>query len=202
MGERMPDDDWERVIHGLRTGDRQVISEFYNRHGTTLRAIADKQIAPEMKRRVAASDVVQSAFRSFFRRAEEGRFQFEDSEKLWSLMCAITLTKVREQIRFHRREKRDVYRETTPGVASTSETDADGFDLLSADGLAPEVAVEFTDQFDRLMESLNEEERQVLTLRMDDLTNEEIADAIGTSERTVRRITSRLKSSLERMFGT
>jgi len=53
-------------------------------------------------------------FRSFFRHTEEGRFQFEDSEKLWSLICAITLTKVREKVRNHRRDKRDVYRETDP----------------------------------------------------------------------------------------
>lgn len=196
----MSDDEWERVIHGLRMGDRDVISDFYQRHGNALRAVADKQIAPEMRRRVAASDVVQSAFRSFFRRAEEGRFQFEDSEKLWSLMCAITLTKVREQIRFHRREKRDLYRESTPGKP-THEEGGDGFELLSGEGLPAEVVVEFTDQFEKLMEALDEEERQVLSLKMDDLTNEEIADTIGSSERTVRRIVKRLKNSLQQMFG-
>lgn len=196
----MQDEDWEKLIDGLRNGDGEIITRFYNQHGSTLRAIADRQIATEMKRRVAASDVVQSAFRSFFRRAEEGRFQFEDSEKLWSLMCAITLTKVREQIRYHRREKRDLYRETTPGDPSKDDG-AGGFDLLSAEGLPPEVAVGFADQFEKLMESLDDEERQVLSLKIDDCTNEEIADSIGTSERTVRRIVKRLKNTLQQMFG-
>lgn len=153
-----------------------------------------------MKRRVGASDIVQSAFRTFFRRAEAGKFQFQDSEKLWSLMCAITLTKVREQVRFHRREKRDVHRESRPGD-STKSNESDGFELLSGEALSPEVAAEFADQFEKLMSSLDEEERRVLSLKIDDYTNEEIADSIGSSERTVRRIVKRLKTVLGEMYA-
>lgn len=198
--ESSNDPAWDRLIDGLLNGDQEVIAEFYNRYGSTLRAVADKQIAGELKRRVGASDVVQSAFRTFFRRAEAGKFQFEDSEKLWSLMCAITLTKVREQVRFHRREKRDVHRESDPGSPHSSEG-GDGFDLLTNSSVTPEVAAEFADQFETLMASLDDEERQVLALKIDDYTNDEIADAIGSSERTVRRIVKRLKGVLSEKFG-
>jgi RNA polymerase sigma-70 factor, ECF subfamily len=177
-----------------------LTADFYNQYGSTLRAVADQQIAGEMKRRVGASDIVQSAFRTFFRRAEAGKFQFQDSEKLWSLMCAITLTKVREQVRFHRREKRDVHRESRPGD-STKSNESDGFELLSGEALSPEVAAEFADQFEKLMSSLDEEERRVLSLKIDDYTNEEIADSIGSSERTVRRIVKRLKTVLGEMYA-
>lgn len=194
-------DEWDQVINGLRAGDPQIVSEFYKRHMPALRAIADKHIASGMQRRVAASDVVQSVFKSFFRGAEAGRFQFEDSENLWSLMCAITLTKVREQIRYHRRERRDVYRETQSGSSATDAPEADGLQLLSGGEVAPEVAVEFSDQFEKLMASLDEEEQKVLSMKMEDCTNEEIADAIGISERTVRRIVGRLKTTLQGMFG-
>jgi len=51
-------------------------------------------------------DLVQSACRTFLRRAQIGQFRLADSEELWRLLCAITLTKVREQTRFHMRQKR------------------------------------------------------------------------------------------------
>jgi RNA polymerase sigma factor (sigma-70 family) len=176
--------DWDRLIAGLRRGDEAAIADFYRRHGAALRAIAERQIGAELRRRVAPSDVVQSAFRTFFRRANEGRFQFEDSEHLWNLMCAITLTKVREQARYHRRQRRDIRRESQPEPPS-----ADGspsFDV-SADGeVSPDVAVGFADEFQRLMESLDDEAQQVVQLKLDDRTNDEIADALGMSERTVR----------------
>lgn len=193
-------DDWDQLIAGLRCGDENVISEFYRQHGDALRGIADRRISPLMQRRVAASDVVQSAFRTFFRRASEGHFQFADSEKLWSLLCAITLTKVREQVRFHRREKRDVNRETS-GQASSSEEDRDEARLFVGRELSPEVATALAEQFASLLESLDEEEREVISMKIDDRTNEEIAEAIGSSERTVQRIVQRLQDRFEILLG-
>lgn len=189
--------EWEKLIKGLRTGDEQVVSEFYHQHGGTLRAIADKQLAAEMRRRVSPSEIVQSAFRTFFRRAGEGRFEFEDSEKLWSLMCAITLTKVREQVRYHRREKRDVHRESDPDPKQQG----GGFALLKGGDMPPEVAVEFADQFEQVMGLLDEEEQQVVQLKLDDRTNDEVAGALGISERTVRRILKRMQSRFDGMFN-
>lgn len=197
----MPDDDWDRLIVGLREGDPEVVTEFYNRHMQALRAIADNHIAPGLRRRVAASDVVQSVFQSFFHGAQAGRFQFADNEKLWSLMCAITLTKVREKIRYHLREKRNVNRETQPVGSSDQAHNADGLELLSAGELSSEVAVEFSEQFEKLMAALDDEEQQVLSLKMEDRTNDEIAQSVGISERTVRRIVQRLRKHLEEMFG-
>lgn len=187
------EDQWNRLIEGLRTGDEQVLADFYQQHGATLRAIADKQLAPELRRRVSPSEVVQSAFRTFFRRAGEGRFEFEDSEKLWSLMCAITLTKVREQVRYHRREKRDIHRESDPDPAQ----EGYGLGVLQGRDMPPEIAVEFEDQFERLMEALDDEEQQVVQMKLDDRTNDEVADALGVSERTVRRIMKRLQTRFQ-----
>lgn len=189
--------EWDRLVNGLRSGDETVIAEFYNAHGRTLRAIAESKLASGMRRRVSPSDVVQSVFRTFFRRAEEGRFEFEDSEKLWSLMCAITLTKVREQVRYHERKQRDYRRETHP---DDSTAQGAGFDISMETELSPEAAVVFADLFHQLTESLEKEEQQVVQLKLDDRTNDEIAEALEISERTVRRILKRLESRFKRML--
>ena len=107
------DQDWQRLLEGLRTGDQQVVRDFYNRYGQWLHDIAGKHLASPLRRRFDAEDVVQSALRTFFRRAETGQFQFDDNERLWSLLCAITLTKVRENAITSAAE-RSVQREAQP----------------------------------------------------------------------------------------
>jgi RNA polymerase sigma factor (sigma-70 family) len=67
-------------------------------------------------------------------------------------------------------------------------------------GPAPEDAVEFADQFDHLLASLDPEERDVLRLKLDGLTNEQAANELGSSERTVRRLVKRLQGRLARAF--
>lgn len=193
------DQDWDRLINGLRTGDEQVVAEFYNQHGETLRAIAEKRMAAALQRRVSPSDVVQSAFRTFCRRAGEGRFQFEDSEKLWSLICAITLNKVRDQARFHLREKRGLAAEVH--LDAGAQSGVSGFAFLAGRELPPDVAAEFADQLQALLESLDEEQQQVVQMKIDDQTNEEIAAALEMSERTVRRIVKRVRMKFDKMFS-
>ena len=104
----IPDEQnrWQRLIQGLRSGDGQVMREFCEQYGDLLHRVAEKHLAASVRRRVGPEDVVQSACRTFLRRARGGEFQFPGSEGLRRLLCAFTLTKVREHSRFHLRKKR------------------------------------------------------------------------------------------------
>ena len=55
----------------------------------------------------------------------------------------------------------------------------------------------FVEEFERLLEALGEEERQIVVLRLRDHTYDDVAEAVGCSERTVRRILDRLRRRLE-----
>ena len=93
---------------------RDCTREFCERYGGPLYRVAAKHLPDRVRRRVGPEDVAQSACRTFLRRAEGGEFQLADAEGLWQLLCAITLTKVREQTRFHLRQKRGLDREFDP----------------------------------------------------------------------------------------
>ena len=67
-------------------------------------------------------------------------------------------------------------------------------------GPAPEEAVEFADQFEHPLSGPDAEERDVLRLKLDGLTNEQAAAELGSSERTVRRLVKRLQGRLSREF--
>jgi RNA polymerase sigma-70 factor (ECF subfamily) len=199
----MPDDPdhWQHLIKGLRAGENSAVREFCDRYGGIMRAVADKHLSPKVKRRVEAEDVVQSVFRTFFRRAKVGQFQLPDSDSLWRLLCAITLTKVREQVRFQGRVKRGLGREVS--IESNDSSDGSGFGLSQlgyGPGPSPADAAAFADQFRLLIESLGEEEKQLVALKLDDMTNDQIAEKLGCSERTVRRLLKQVQARLKRVF--
>ena len=184
----------QRFIQGLCEGDEAVLFDFCECYAPQLNRIADKYLSAKMRRRVGTEDVVQSACRTFFRRARGGEFQLTDGEALWRLLCAITLTKVREQSRFHSRQKRGLDRETPLTPAGIGPSDFDARDPRQT----PAQAIEFADFFEHVRAGLDEEERQVVDLKLLEYTHEEVAERLGTSERTVRRILKRLQSQLLR----
>ncbi len=198
--DRPPDLDWERLIQGLTHGDSDVLRSFYAEYGPMLRNIADSRLAPGMRRRFDADDVIQSTFRTFFRRAQVGYFQFEDNQRLWNLLCAITLTKLREKARFHQRKSRGVGREVPVDAGDDSGDAGHGDSGLVAGGPTPDSAAEFADTFDMLVTSLDEDERKLIDLKLQDQTNDEAAEALGISERTVRRMLSRLQEKFEKLL--
>ena len=191
----LPEERWNRQIDGLRRGDELIVGEFWDQYGPLLLKVAENNLAENLRRRVGPEDVVQSACRTFLRRAKGGQFQLEGTEGLWRLLCAITLTKIREQARYHRRHKRSMDQETNVDAADVS---GGG---LTASGPTPQEAAEFAEQYQKLLADLDPEEREMLELKLQDMTQEEIAARLGCTDRTVRRILKRLQSRLEGMFG-
>jgi RNA polymerase sigma factor (sigma-70 family) len=192
------DENWQRLIQGLRDGEPHIVKEFCEHYGERLHRLAEKHLPPGLRRRLGPEDVVQSACRTFLRRAQGGNFQLADAENLWGLLCAITLTKVREQARFHLRQKRGLNREE-PLDSNPQASSFIGFQPV-APGPSPDEAAEFADQLQHLLASLDEEERQVVDLRLQECTSAEMAERLGCSERTVRRILKRVQSRLARIL--
>lgn len=188
---------WEWLIAGLRAGDPAAVSAFCRQYGPQLERVADRHIASYLRRRMGPESVVQSACRTFLRRAEEGQFQLADPDGLWRLLSAITLTKVREQSRFHRREKRAIDREVS------LEVDGDRSRQVAGTIASPDEALLFSEQLQRVFEALgDDEERSIVELKLRGLGNQEVADQLGCSERTVRRLLARIRDRLERVLST
>ena len=127
-------------------------------------------------------DVVQSVCRTFVRRAKQGKFELANRDSLWRLLCAITTAKTRQKVRFHGRQKRAAGRDR-PLPAGPQR----GEQLAGADQ-TPSELVAFADQMQHLLGDLDEEQRRVVELRLQERTYPEIAAATGFSKRTVRRI--------------
>src|SRR5438477_876453 len=162
-----PGDHWQRIIDGLRSGDEAIVREFCQRYGPALERIAGKNLPAGLRRRVEPEDVVQSAYRTFLRRAGGGEFHFADGDDLWRLLCAITPNKVRQQARFHLRQKRGMNRETAMDSGSSASSSA----WSPADtSPAPDEAAAFKEQFEQIMAGLSDEQRRIVELRLSERT--------------------------------
>ena len=189
-----PDASFVRMIHALRAGDSLAEQKFWQNYGPVLENVARRHLGGQLQRRFGPDDVAQSACRTFLRRAQLGQFQLPDASALWQLLCAITLSKVREQARYHRRQRRSNDRELS---FATADDETPGFDPLDRQP-TPEEAAAFADQFHHLMASLDEEERAIVVLKLQDMANPDIAETVGCSQRTVRRIVERLRERFEK----
>lgn len=192
---RMPVDQW---LQAVVEGDELAVAEFWQKYGERLNRLAESRLSSRLARRVGADDVVQSVCRTFFRRAREGQFDLADAEALWRLLCVITVTKCRMTARFHGRERRGLDREQPldgkPGD-SFSPCEAAAADL------PPDKAAEMDDELARLLGVLDPEEQQLVDLKLQEHTNEEIAKQLGCSERTVRRVLKRVQGRLREILA-
>ncbi len=199
-GVTMDDDqDWPSQLRHLVDGDDQAVRAFWDEYGARLQALAARHLSPRLQLREAPEDVAQSVCRTFFRRAREGQFSLSDSGCLWRLLCVITITKTREKARFHGRDKRAWKREQR--LATDADDSVPGIWHLASSEPDPSEAAELADQIDALADQLDDEERTVLTLKLNEIGNREIASQLGCSERTVRRILERLQSRLRHILG-
>lgn len=188
---------WNELIEGIRAGDDDACWRFWDEYGPMIQRLAERNLGGGLQQRVDADDVVQSACRTFFRRAQGGEFELPDARALWTLLCTITLNKVRQSKRFHLAQKRGANREQP--LAAGDESGAAW--QPAAAGPTPAEQAAFSEQLEHIVSTLTAEERRVLDLKLQQLSNQEIKEELGRSERTVGRLLQRVRDRLEEMLA-
>ncbi|MCC6624405.1 MAG: sigma-70 family RNA polymerase sigma factor [Deltaproteobacteria bacterium] len=183
-------EDWDELAAGLRAGDARAARRFWEIWGPMLHDVAERRLAVALRRRVGPEDVVQSVCRTFLRRVQGGDLVLEDAERLWHLLCAIAVTKARAQARFHGRQKRALARET-PLDAGPEEAP-----IVVVDPMPSPEAMVVADELEAEIAALDDEAREIVLLKIADLTHDEIAQRLGCSERTVRRVVQKVRERL------
>ncbi|MCA9108594.1 MAG: sigma-70 family RNA polymerase sigma factor [Planctomycetaceae bacterium] len=186
-----------QLVDRWREGDHDAATVLFERYLEKLLRLAKRQLSARLQSRVDENDVVQTVFRTFFRRAQQaeeaGSFHFESDDDLWRLLVTITLCKTRKVAARHLAHKRDARRESSlTGQEHTPE--------LARLLLRPpnhEDAVIFSDQLEALSLMLNPRQVDILQLRLEGFEHVEIAEKLDISERTVGRAMSQVRQRLE-----
>jgi RNA polymerase sigma factor (sigma-70 family) len=190
------DSSFDALVERLRAGDEDAATEVFSRFVTRLIALARGQIHDVLRHKEAPEDVVQSVFRSFFRRQREGQITVESWEGVWAVLTAITLRKCGNRIDFYRAARRDVFRE-----ARTERVSQEVAALAAvAREPTPDEAVMLTDTLENLMRGLEEPDREILSLHLQEYTVPEISQQVGYAERTVWRTLGRIRKRARRLL--
>src|SRR5262249_35780113 len=101
-------DEPANLVERLKEGNPRAPELLFRRYAVRLARLAEQHLSRKVAVRVDGEDVVQSVFRTFFRRCASGEFTVDGSGRLWRLLVTITLNKVRAGVRYHTAARRDV----------------------------------------------------------------------------------------------
>ena len=178
-----PDGSDHSLLLRIRSGHTDAATDLYRRYARRIQALARKQIGTGLGTRVEPDEIVQSVFRTFFRRLTEGHYDVPAGEELWGLFLVIALNKVRTAARFHGQARRDIAR--TERLAHDAQMSVDDEDLATLRQVITE-----------LLDQIPESHRDVVSLRIEGYTVEEIAKQTGLSKRTAERVLQRFRAKL------
>jgi DNA-directed RNA polymerase specialized sigma24 family protein len=176
----------------LRAGDHAAAQHLWERYFHRLVGLARKKLRDAPRRVADEEDVALSAFDSFCRGAEQGRFpQLRDRHDFWRLLFALTARKAFDLVRDEHRQKRGggaVRGESALlGPAGSPEGEA-GLEQVLGREPTPEFAAQVAEECQRLLDLLGDAElRAVALAKMEGDTTEQIASRLGRSPRSVER---------------
>lgn len=180
----------QRVVDGQEGFETLAVERFSER----LLKLAAAKMSPRLARRLDAEDIVQSVFQSFFRRHQEQRFDFQSANDVWRLLAAMTYRKTMQAARHHTRQQRDINREKPDVRVHSSESQTPISD--SPTGSAVAMMQELLEQ---LLSKLPETHHEILLLRLEQHSIEEIAAKVQVSTRTVNRTLALARKVAEEM---
>ncbi len=179
------------LLRRIRGGEQDAATALYVRYAQRLQALAKAKTSPALAARIDPEDVVQSVFRTFFRRASEGHYDVPEGDELWKLFLVISLNKIRTLAGFHRAAKRDV--SSTVGLEHSESA------VAAHHGSQEEALRTLELIIDETLGDLPEAQREMIRLRIEGHGVTEIAETTRRSKRSVERVLQQFRNRLGRL---
>ena len=168
----------------VRSGDEDAAKALYERYARRVFGLVESKLGDRLRAITETEDVVQSVFKSMFRGVQSGNYDAPPGATLWNLLAVIAVHKLRRRANHASAQRRDANR----NVSLESMIEGLSSDQSSIEFL--EICVRET------LEVLRQVDREILSLRIQGNTVDEISEAIGRSRRTIERS---LQKSRERL---
>ena len=174
------------LLDRFRLGDSDAALQVYYRYADRLLRLAIKNTPQEFSARFDPEDIVQSVFRTFFRRVASGQYEAPEGDEIWKLLLVMALNKIRSQSAFHRARRRDIRKTHSLGAGTNQEATAifeDAKNILCM-------------SVDEIIERQPISHHGIIRLRIDGMSVQTIAEREHRSKRTVERILQSFRSQL------
>lgn len=170
-------------LNQLGEGDPEAAQKLWNRYFRRLAGLARLKLRGTALAAANEEDVALSAFASFCRGVEHGRFaHLHDRDNLWHLLVVITLRKSAHHLRRQQQQKRG-----GPFSVADPALSRELAQIVSREP-TPEFAAEVAEECRRLLDRLQDAGLEAVALwKMEGYTNAEIAAQLGCSGRSIER---------------
>ena len=156
-----------------------------------MQRLAEKKTHAKMASRIDPEGIVQSVFRTFFRRVSKGQYEVADGDDLWNLLLVISLNKIRKEATKQRAAKRDINK--THSLLDSDEEKVGGSD--------DEAFLVLKLTVDEILSTLSGAEREIVEMRIAGHDINHISSQSNRAKRSVERILQafrvRLKEAIE-----
>jgi len=173
-----------------RGGDRSALELLVREYEPKLRLVARVLLGPALRPYLDSMDLVQSVHRSLLMGLRDQRFNFEKPDDVLALALKLSRRKAARHWRRLQRQQR---------LSGDGNATTDVVELLASLGQPydePARIAQSRDQIARLYESLNDEERRLLQLRIEGYEPMEIAEELRLSAVAFRVRLTRLRQRL------
>lgn len=185
------------LLEEVRGKNDPAAAELFRRYKNRLFGLARERLGISVRPKLDPEDVLQSVFRTFFRRTQEGEFELGEGKELWDLLAAITANKCCLRLRYFRAQRRTVERE----IPLVVERGGQPGDEIPGQEPSPEDVAVFHETLERLVRSLELRDREIVELRFQGYTCPEIAEKLSVSERRVEALLTQIRRRLNRWLA-
>jgi RNA polymerase sigma factor (sigma-70 family) len=190
-----------RWMEQVQAGDEEAAEQIWNDYYRRLMGLARLKLGSSPRRLGDEEDVVVNAFDSFFRAARDDRFdRLQDRSDLWRVLAMLVARKAARQIEHQMRQKRGGGHVRGESIFHPADdTGPAGMEnIVAEEKMGADYVMEMQESLERLLGLLPDDEyRTIANMRMEGHSNQEIAEKLGCTERTVERRLQRIREIWE-----
>jgi len=182
----MTHDPLESLLLALRGGDPLAIEQVFVDYLPFLRLVARRKMPRQLQGKFDSVDVVQSVWASLLRGFAEGRWQFATTAQLRAFLVTVTQRRLSDRLRHYQgalENEQPLFEDQQDHLASTGQP-------------RPSEIAQAADLWEKMLALCPPDHHDVLRLRRDGLSLQDIASRTGLHEGSVRRILRKLARQL------
>lgn len=181
--------DFATLVELARTQSEDAARELVRRYGHHLLEVIRRRLHQRLRVQFDSADFVQAVWASFFALPPD-KYQFDGPQALAAFLTNLARNKVVDAVR----QRCQTLKNGRHHELHLPDADSPALDALPGGGPTPSEIAIAREEWQRLLEHQPEHYRRILESLRAGLEPQDVAERLGVSERTVRRVATRATS--------
>lgn len=171
----------QNLLERVRQGDEEAVRELLVHFEPHVRRVVRQRLPMVMRSKFDSMDFVQSVWGDFFPKLARGEISFDSPQRLAKFLAVVAQAKVTNEFRRRFGKKLDIHKEVAMGNGLYYVPGKTG-------DPTPSQILVANERLAAIMSGRPEMHKKIIELRSQGFTFDEVAEKVGITERTVRRI--------------